>query len=443
MNLRKLALDTLDRLEKSGQYSNIAVDNTISREGLDGKDGRLFSALVYGVIERRTTLDFIIDSLSSLPPSKIERSTRNILRMGLYQLIYMDRIPSHAAVSESVSLCNKRSGGFVNAILRGFERKRNGRPLSEAFSFPSREDHPIEYLSITYSYPTAFCRRFCDIFGFQKTEAILAAFEKTPPTTLRTNTLRQTREQLFSHLSENGVNSEPTENAPHGILTFGATPLELGLSEGLCFVQDEASQICVEALDARAGDTVIDMCACPGSKSFGAALSMNNQGQILSFDLHENKLSLIQKGAETLGISIIKTAARDGRVFDESLLQIADRVLCDVPCSGLGVVAKKPEIRYKDLDELAALPDIQFAILENGARYVKQGGILVYSTCTLLPEENGDNAARFLAAHPEFEAVDFRVGTISSQNGMLTLTPDTHNTDGFFVAKFKRKENKI
>ena len=441
MNLRKLALDTLDRLEKSGQYSNIAVDNTISREGLDGKDGRLFSALVYGVIERRITLDFIIDGLSSLPPSKIERTTRNILRMGLYQLIYMDRIPPHAAVDESVSLCNKRSRGFVNALLRSYGRKRADKPLAEAFDFPKADKSPTEYLSVTYSYPTALCETFVDIFGFDKAEAILRAFEKTPPTTLRTNTIRTSQEQLAALLAERGVTFELTENAPAGIKTWGATPAELGLFDGLCFVQDEASQICVEALGAKKGETVIDTCSCPGSKSFGAALTMENEGRILSFDLHENKLSLINKGAESLGISIINTAARDGRQFDESLAESADRVLCDVPCSGFGVVAKKPEIRYKHPAESAALPDIQLAILKNGARYVKRGGTLVYSTCTLLPAENQENVARFLAECPDFEVCDFTVGHLSSSGGMLTLTPDVHGTDGFFVAKFKRKES--
>ena len=440
MNLRKLALDVLDKHEKSSQYSNIAVDNTISREGLDGKDSRLLSALVYGVIERRITLDFIIDSLSSLPPSKIERTTRNILRMGLYQLIYLDRIPPHAAINESVSLCNKRSRGFVNALLRGFERKRAGTTLAAAFGFPKKDESPMDYLSVTYSYPAALCERFCGIFGFNKTEAILAAFEKTPSLTLRTNTRKISRETLAEQLKEKDIALALTEHCPHGIRVWGASPAELGLSDGLCFVQDEASQICVEALGAKAGDTVVDMCSCPGSKSFGAALNMDNCGKLLSFDLHENKLSLVQKGAQALGISIIQTAARDGRDFDESLSDTADCVLCDVPCSGFGVVAKKPEIRYKSPEDSAALPDIQLAILKNGARYVKPGGTLVYSTCTLLPEENGENVARFLAGNQDFEPCDFTVGAISSTGGMLTLTPDEYETDGFFIAKFKRKE---
>ena len=439
MNLRKLALDLLDKNEKSGQYSNIAVDNAISREGLDGKDSRLLSVLVYGVIERRITLDFIIDGLSSLPPSKIERTTRNILRMGLYQLIFLDRIPAHAAVSESVSLCNKRSRGFVNALLRGFERKRTG-DLAADFGFPKKEQDPLAYLSVTYSYPVALCKRFCEIFGLDKTEEIFRAWEATSPTTLRVNSLRTTRDKLLATLTEQGVDATPTPYAATGIRTFGASPAALGLFDGLCFVQDEASQICIAALGAKRGETVIDMCACPGSKSFGAALDMNNEGRVLSFDLHENKLSLVTKGAETLGISIIKTSARDGRDFDPALEGIADRVICDVPCSGFGVVAKKPEIRYKDPADSAALPDIQLAILKNAKRYLKVGGTLVYSTCTLLPEENEENVARFLAATPDMVPCDFTVGELRSRNGMLTLLPSEHGTDGFFIAKFTRKE---
>lgn len=443
MNLRKLALDLLDRNEKSGQYSNIAVDNAISREGLDGKDRSLLSALVYGVIERRITLDFVIDGLSSLSPSKIERTTRNILRMGLYQLFYMDRIPPHAAVSESVDLCNKRSRGFVNAILRGALRKCANASLADAFGFPKKEEKPLEYLSVTYSYPIPLCQKFCEIYGFEKTEEILKAFEKTPPTTLRVNTEKINRAALLERLTAKGIDCAPTPHSPNGIRTFGASPEELGLYEGLCFVQDEASQICTEALGARSGETVIDMCACPGSKSFGAALDMNNEGQILSFDLHENKLSLVNKGAETLGISIIKTAARDGRDFDPDLAGIADRIICDVPCSGFGVVAKKPEIRYKNLSDAVALPDIQLAILQNAVRYLKPGGTLIYSTCTLFPEENQQNVARFLKSTPDIKSCNFTVGDLRSENGMMTLLPSEHGTDGFFIAKFTKKETEI
>jgi 16S rRNA (cytosine967-C5)-methyltransferase len=212
-----------------------------------------------------------------------------------------------------------------------------------------------------------------------------------------------------------------------------------GFAEGDFFVQDEASQLCVEAIDAKPGMTVLDICACPGSKSFGMAITMNNTGSLTAFDLHKNKLSLIEKGAVRLGLNNITAIARDGRDFDPSLEGVADRVLCDVPCSGFGVLAKKPEIRYKDLSALTPLPDIQLAIVENACRYVKSGGVLVYSTCTLFPEENEDNVARFLARHPEFTPTDFTVGDLKSRGGMLTLTPDGHGTDGFFMAKFTKE----
>jgi len=440
MNPRQLALEVLDKLEKSGQYSNIAVDNACRDRELDGKDSRLVSTLVYGVIERRITLDHIIDKLSSLPPSKIERTTRNILRMGLYQLIHLDRIPPHAAINESVNLASKRSRGFVNALLRGFLRQCENHDIAAAFDFPTREEHPTDYLSITYSYPIPLCRKLCDIFGFHDTERIFKAWQTPPLMTLRTNPQRIDRETLAAELENRGIETFLTPNAPHGLRVSGGAPAEMGITEGLCFVQDEASQICVEVLDAKPGETVIDMCACPGSKSFGAALNMKNEGRVLSFDLHENKLSLVKRGAEALGISIIETGARDGRVFDPALENTADRIICDVPCSGFGVMAKKPEIRYKSLSDAAALPEIQYSILQTAARYIKRGGVIVYSTCTLFPEENENNVSRFLEAHPEFEACDFRVGQIASRDGMLTLNPADHGTDGFFIAKLRRKE---
>ena len=185
---------------------------------------------------------------------------------------------------------------------------------------------------------------------------------------------------------------------------------------------------------------MIDTCSCPGSKSFGSAIRMKNRGEVRSFDLHKSKLSLIEKGSERLGIDIIKAEERDGRKPDESLFGMADRVLCDVPCSGLGVIAKKPEIRYKDIEEFKRLPEIQYAILSSSANYVKRGGYLVYSTCTVLPRENCENVKRFLDEHVEFVAVDFEVGGKRSEGGMLSLSPDTDGCDGFFVAKMKRKE---
>lgn len=433
MSARKLSFETLLRLEKDKSYSNIAVDNTIRKHNLTGAERSLFCILVYGVIERKITLDYVIDALSALPPHKIEAETRMLLRLGLYQLMYLDRVPPHAILNETVALAPKRSRGFVNALLRAYTR------TGEDIEFPSKEENFPLYLSVTYSYPVPLCEKLIGIYGHEVAEKMLGAF--TPPEiTIRTNTLKTTRDTLLESLLSMGLAATPTENAPHGIKIPSASLADIGLDEGLFFVQDEASQICVKVLGAKRGDTVYDICSCPGSKSFGAAMNMENEGRILSTDLHENKLSLVTKSAESLGISILRTQARDGRNLDEALVDTADCVLCDVPCSGFGVVAKKPEIRYKDLSECKALPDIQYDILNTAAHYVKKGGTLVYSTCTVFPEENEQNVARFLASHPEFTLTPFRVGKVEAKGGMRTLLPHEFGTDGFFIAKLTRKE---
>ena len=361
-----------------------------------------------------------------------------LLQTGIYQLLYMERIPEYAAVNETVDLAPKRSAGFVNAILRELLRRKKKGTLAELF--PSEEADPVGALSVGYSFPRDVCETFLNIYGLERTKKIFEIFNRPPKLTLRINTLKIDRTSYAKLLEEKGIDYTLSERLENSILlenvSFASLP---GFEEGYFFVQDEASQICVEAIDARPDMLMVDACSCPGSKSFGSAVKMENKGRILSFDLHASKLKLIEKSAERLGIDVITVAERDGRVFDEGLAEQADRVLCDVPCSGLGVIAKKPEIRYKDLSDFAALPDIQLAILENCSRYVKKGGVLVYSTCTVLPEENGENVARFLASHPEFETVDFTVGELKSENGMLSLAPDLHGTDGFFVAKFMRK----
>ena len=231
-----------------------------------------------------------------------------------------------------------------------------------------------------------------------------------------------------------------TDFSPHGLRTKGSVRELYGFDDGLFFVQDEASQICVEALGAAAGDTMLDICSCPGSKSFGATINMQNKGKIIAFDLHENKLSLVVSSAKRLGLDIIETKAQDGRVFIPELEGVADKILCDVPCSGFGVLAKKPELRYKDPADSASLPKIQLDILNNACRYLKDGGTLVYSTCTIFPEENEENLKAFLATHPEFELTPFRVGALDVPEGYITFFPDKdYFLDGFFISKLTKK----
>lgn len=426
-NARALALELLEKVIGAKQFSNIVLDKALESCELSELDKRLTSALFYGVIERKLTLDYRISQLSSRPIEQIDAHTLCALRLGLYQLIYMDKIPAHAAINETVSLCTRRTSGFVNGILRAHTR-------APQIEFPKKSEDLAQYLSIKHSVSYEICKRFAGIFGEQRADALLESFGAEKGTVIRTNTLRISREELVEKIE--GAAALPL--SPHAIRTSGAVRDIYGFNEGLFFVQDCASQICVEALGAKEGELVMDICACPGSKSFGAAINMKNNGSVLSFDLHQKKLSLITSGACRLGIDIIDVKEQDGRIPLPHLFGKADRVLCDVPCSGFGVLGKKPELRYKDPAESAGLPDIQLAILENACNYLKAGGTLIYSTCTLFPEENEENIKRFLSSHPEFSLVPFSVGDISAPLGHVTLTPDIHGTDGFFIAKLTR-----
>lgn len=435
MNARKAALDILTRCERSGQYSNLALDSTIKKNDLSEPDRALLTSLSYGVIEKKITLDYIIDSLSR-SPEKTDSDVRNVLRLGLYQLIYLDRIPPHAAVNESVSLCkNRAAASYVNAVLRSYIRE------GEKISFPDKDADFALYLSVKYSVAKWICRKLADEYGYDEAEACLAALSSPSAPTLRVNTLKTNRAALAKKLCDGGFAVKECPHSDFGLSLLSSAPISAlpGFTEGEFYVEDEASHICVKALDPMPGKKLLDACACPGGKSFSAAIEMKNEGRVCSFDLHKSKLSLISDGAARLGIDIIETREQDGRVFLPEYEGYFDRVLCDVPCSGLGVMAKKPEIRYKDENAAAALPDIQLAILKNCGRYLKAGGVLVYSTCTVQKEENENIIARHLASSCEFAPLDFSVGGLSSHDGMLTLLPHKHGTDGFFIAKLQKR----
>lgn len=436
MTARELAYVILKTASKGDTYSNIALDNALKKNELSDADRGLLTNIVMGVTERRLTLDYLIDRLAT-DPSRVEDDVRVLLRMGIYQVVFLDRIPEYAAVNETVSLARSRSRGFVNAIMRELLRRIKKGELESLYANDGGD--VIEYLSVKHSFPRDVCQRFTEIYGYERAQNIFEIFNKAPKLTLRINTLKISREGYAKMLSDAGIEYTLSSRLENAILLdnvgFSSLP---GFDDGLFFVQDEASQICVEALGAQPGEYVIDACSCPGSKSFGTAIRMKNTGRIRSFDLHESKLKLIGKGAERLGIDVIESKVRDGRDFDPEMEGAADRVLCDVPCSGLGVIAKKPEIRYKSVEDFSRLPEIQLAILENCSRYVRTGGILVYSTCTVLPEENEANVKRFLERNGNFEPIDFSVGDVKSEGGMLSLSPDIHATDGFFVAKMKR-----
>ena len=427
-NVRRAALDILMRMEKSeGEgYSNRLIDSAISKNSFEGADRALLSQLVSGVTERRITLDYIIQRFSKAPLSKLDTDALCLLRMGIYQLRYLDRIPQHAAVNETVNLARSRSRGFINAVLRSYLR-------TDEIKFPQKPD--AERLSVAFSAPRELCERLISVYGAKATEDILSSYLEATALTLRTNTLRTTREELINVLGEGGFECAPTETSPFGIRVFGSG-LPTAIAGGLCFVQDEASQIASLVLDPHEGDSILDACACPGGKSFSAALLMNNKGSVTSCDLHASKLPLISSGAERLGITIINTEERDSSITREDAE--FDRIICDVPCSGLGVAAKKTEIKYRPLAKNAELPPLQYSILCAVSQLLKIGGTLIYSTCTILPEENENIVEKFLAEHKNFEAVPFDVGKYSAPKGTLTLLPSTGH-DGFFISKITRK----
>ena len=459
---RSLALNTLLAVER-GQYGNIAVDTALRRHPMSDPDRHLYTALVYGVTERKSTLEYLLSKFSSRPIEELDDTVRGALCMGLYQLIYLDRVPDHAALDETVSLVPRKVSGYVNAILRAYLRfeaslprlpdggkqpreNRLTTPAAWTERFPDLSD-PMRALSVCCGVPLSLCETFVDALGYNRALSALFAFGDKPPITVRVNTQKTTAEALTAELTAAGLTVLPSLYAPHALrVPEGAITATDAFARGDFFIQDEASQLCVAALVARPGDVVVDTCACPGSKSFGIALTMENQGEVHSFDLHKSKLSLITSGAERLGLTVITADERDARNPDPSLLGRCDRVLCDVPCSGLGVIAKKPEIRHKDLTESARLPAIQAAILEASAGYLKPGGVLVYSTCTILPAENQNVVRAFLTAHPELEPFDFtfpaKDGTVTdivSEGGMVTLLPDRNRTDGFFIARLRKK----
>ena len=427
-NARAVAYEALKKCESCGQFSNIALDNALKKSELSASDRGLATTLFYGVIEKKITLNYYISHLSSRNIDEIDKDTLVLIRMGIYQLKFLDRVPDHAAINETVSLASAKTRGFVNAILREYTRR------ADKIEFPKRDEGEAYSLSVRFSVCEELAEKFISVYGYDRCEKMLSSFDSEGGITLRTNTLKIGRDELAAKLC-----GKATHLSPVGVKTSGQVSELYGFSDGLFYVQDESSQLCAMALGAKRGEIVVDTCSCPGSKSFGIAIDMENEGELYSFDLHKNKLSLVESSAKRLGITIIRTEERDGRKPCEELLGKVNRVLCDVPCSGFGVLKKKPELRYKNPAESAALPDIQYDILKNSARYLMAGGVLVYSTCTILPEENEKNVERFISEHPDFSLAPFKVGGLEVPSGMITLLPDEYATDGFFIAKLTKK----
>lgn len=433
-NPRRLAFEALVKTEKDGAYSNIALDSLLSKSGCDTRDKAFVSNLFYGVIERKITLDYQLALYTAKPLNKMKAELLTVLRMGVYQLLFMDKVPASAAVNESVNLAKSNglsyASGLVNAILRKVNQNGLKLPSVEATS---------ELLSVKYSCPQWLINKWIKEYGKDKTVGILEHSIGAPATYIRVNCTLISAEKLITTLDSEGVKAEMTDVADCLEITLGGKSIEAleSFNKGLFHVQDKSCQLCAKALNVKKGDRVFDLCAAPGGKTYTVAQLMNDEGEVLSFDIHNHRVKLIENGAKRLGLKSVKALEGDASLYRKELGE-ADAVLCDVPCSGFGIIGRKPEIKYKNPDEVKKLPQLQLSILQNGARYVKKGGRLVYSTCTLSKSENEKVCNRFLENNPEFKAA--APFENSDRSEYLTLLPDEYNSDGFFIACFERNK---
>lgn len=436
---RSVALQALLRVEQNSGYSNIVLDHTLSSNKLNSRDRSLAAAIFYGVLEKRLTLDYYITRCLNDPHKKLDRVALEAIRCGAYQILFLDRIPDSAAVNETVQalklMGKAHLTGFVNGVLRGLIRNKQGIRLPDGDS--------VQALAIRYSVPENLIQLWKESYGEDVTLQLLDSLMKKPELFLRINSIKCSVEQVDAKLKESGVKLKVLQNPPFAaILEKCGAPDELDeFKQGMFYVQDLSAQWVCETLDLKSGDTVCDCCAAPGGKTFTIAQKVGLNGRVYALDLYEKRVNLIKSGAERLGLLNIDARVNDALQGLDGI-PLVDKMLCDVPCSGFGVIQRKPEIRYKSLDSLQDLPEIQYKILQNASQCVKPGGILVYSTCTLNPAENSAVAERFLQENNGFEPINIEIGvgrSIREPGYMLTMMPFAGASDGFFVAAFRKK----
>ena len=438
MGARETALNVLIACRKRAAWSNGVLKDYIARDHLDRREAALAARLCYGVLQNRGKLDFYLKQLLTGRLKALHPVVRDILHLGLYQIYELDKIPQSAAVNESVTLAKKycrgqRSApGLVNAVLRSAVRTKG--TLKEPKSWADRYSHPQVLIDLLEGY-----------VGKSRMEAMLRANNSIPETVIQVNTLRVSTEMLKEALELEGVTAGYHPWMPNCLVLSGTGNLEQlkAFQEGLFYVQDAAAKLAVlcAQIPQKSSVRVMDCCAAPGGKSFAAGIAMGNEGVVQSCDVHEHKTALIQNGAVRLGLTNIQVRKQDASVFCQEWQDKMDVVIADVPCSGYGIIRKKPDIRYKDPKDLARLPELQLAILCNQAEYVKPGGTLLYSTCTLVRAENEGVVEAFLKLRPDFTLEKLPLPHCFPENtsGMLVLVPGEYDTDGFFICRLRRK----
>ena len=433
---RDVAVSAITAFRKRSAWSDGFLRNEIRANELTPRDAAFASEIVNGVLENSLLLNFYISKFSSIKLNKISPGILDILQMAVYQILFLDRIPDSAAVNDAVSRAkrnNPKAAAFVNAVARKVSASKENLPKPQGtFS---------EKLSVQYSHPIELVNLFISEFGEEETERILAENNKKSKVFARVNTLKTTREDLTAEDEE--VLSFKAGRLDNSVEVSFSGNIEKSnaFANGHFHIQDEASQIAASLLAPKRGSRVLDACAAPGGKSFLLAELMENEGELVSCDIYEHKLELIKKGAKRLGIDIISTALRDASEFAHEFEKSFDYILADVPCSGFGIIRKKPDIRYKSVDEAGELPTLQLRILKNLSRYLKPEGTLVYSTCTILSRENSDVIEAFLKENGDFceEKVKVMVPCKEEKHG-ITLLPHISGTDGFYMCKLRRKK---
>ena len=431
---RMIVCELLEKLEKSA-YSNLALDGVLQSSDVSARNKAFISRLFYGVIERKATLDYIISLYSSKPIQKLDAVILETLRMGIYQLLYMDSVPDNAAVNEAVELVKqlgkKSAAPFVNAVLRSFIRDE------KKFALPKDR---IQKFCVEYSCSADLAKKLIDQYGEDKTSDFLKRSLEPHKLYLRVNNTKTDRDSLIADFSKNGVSVKKCPLLDNCLEAepFGSVENNELFKKGYYHIQDLSSQLCCAALEPKKGEKILDICSAPGGKAFTITEMAGDECELYACELHDKRVKLIKNGAERLGLKSIKALQNDAKVYNESFPKF-DKILCDVPCSGTGVIRSKPEIKYADLKKFEGLPMIQYDILNMASKYLKVGGELVYSTCTVLKEENELVIDRFLKENKDFEGVSFLTNIGAPFGGYkASIIAESFDCEGFFISKIRR-----